>query len=415
MMKKLLLLGLVLIISGCSSFGRGIAEAFLDNSKKEDTRACEIKGHTFNGVDYYFKKGETVKVLMIHGVGTHASGYSTRLQENLAKTLELDVLSKRPKEITLVNPKDGKTVIGMLWVTRMQNKEKTRDLLFYELTWSGITAREKEILAYDNSGIYSHKRADLNHTFKQFLNDTGPDPMIYLSDEQGLILSAVKQSSCWLLGYNWDTLPQDSQSVCKISGVSQLKTLNKEKIIYITHSLGSRILIDSFDEMVNEISGSKFKGSKDYKLIVEELKNKDFTVFMLANQLPILQIGRKAPRVVNQYKEYCTKKGKDYNSRVFKKVNIVAFSDPNDLLSYDIPQKFVDKYIDSRMCPVVTNVNINVASELSAFGVGLVNPMTAHTEYDNDNRVINIISDGAGYNKNNEVVNQRCQFIKLEP
>ena len=68
----------------------------------------------------------------------------------------------------------------------------------------------------------------------------------------------------------------------------------------------------------------------------------------------------------------------------FKRVNVVAFSDPNDLLSYGITQDFVDNYLDSRMCPAVTNVNINVAEEISVFGAGVVNPVTAHTEYDND-------------------------------
>jgi hypothetical protein len=41
---------------------------------------------------------------------------------------------------------------------------------------------------------------------------------------------------------------------------------------------------------------------------------------------------------------------------------IIAFSDPNDLMSYPVPDQFADRYIESRLCRSVTNVTINVAS-----------------------------------------------------
>lgn len=99
---------------------------------------------------------------------------------------------------------------------------------------------------------------------------------------------------------------------------------------------------------------------------------------------------------------------------MFKQVNIVAFSDPNDLLSYGINQDFVDNYMDSRMCPSVTNVNINIAEEISVFGAGVVNPVTAHTEYDNDTRVIEMIAKGTENFKQNELLSKRCRFTHLK-
>lgn len=38
----------------------------------------------------------------------------------------------------------------------MQNGERNRTMIFYELTWSDITAAEKELLQYDVSGEYTH-------------------------------------------------------------------------------------------------------------------------------------------------------------------------------------------------------------------------------------------------------------------
>lgn len=413
-MKKIVLLMMVVMLSGCSSFGRGVAEAILNKDEKSDARKCEIKGTEFSGIDSFFSKGNTVKVLMIHGVGTHVPGYATRIRENLAKNLNLTVFSKRPKDITLINPNDKKTKIGNLRVIRMQDEAKTKEMLFYELTWSDITSPQKEILSYDTSGEYAHKRAAFNHLMKKFLDDTVPDPMIYMMDKDSLILNATKQSTCWMLGYNWDNLKPEQGAVCQVKSYDQIKDLGSENIVFITHSLGSRILMDSIDEIVTQISNDDLKTDKNAQLIINELKNQQITVFMMANQLPILQIGLPKPKVSNQFTQYCTKNGKMYDKRVFKKVNIVAFSDPNDLLSYDVPQSFVDEYIDSRMCPDVTNVSINISEQISAFGVGVVNPVTAHTEYDNDSRVIEMIARGTKNYKDDKLLSEKCEFIHLE-
>lgn len=219
---RIWILGVVILLSGCSSFGRGVAEAILESGEKKDTRQCEIKGSKFNGIDYFFSEGNTVKVMMIHGVGTHNPGYATRIRENLAQRLSLEVMSRRPKDILLLNPDDGKTVLGNLRVTRMQNGERNRTMIFYELTWSDITAAEKELLQYDVSGEYTHKRAAFNNMMKKFLNDTGPDPMIYLMDKDNLILNATKQATCWMLGFNYDELKPEQKKVCLVESYQQI-------------------------------------------------------------------------------------------------------------------------------------------------------------------------------------------------
>jgi len=413
-MKKLLLIVMIMILSGCASFGRGFAEAILDNTEKEDTRKCEIKGQRIEGLNELFKDNKKAKIMMIHGVGTHTSGYSARIRNNISKALNLNVLSRRPKNITLVNPADKKTIVGNLLITRMQNEDKTKDLVFYELTWSHVTSSDKKIISYDYSGEYSYQRSPFNQTMKKFLDDVLPDPTFYVLDKQHLIQTAAKQSICWMLSYSWEQLPNEAQKVCSVSSYKQIENLNEENIVFITHSLGSRILMDSMTAIVNDISMAEEKNNPEAKRIITQLKNKDINVFMLANQLPILQIGQPKPKVHNQIKQYCSPEGKKHNKRIFNSVNIIAFSDPNDLLSYDIQQSFVDTYIDSRLCPKVTNVNINIAEEISAFGIAVVNPLSAHTEYDNDDRVISIITNGFDKESNSESMNKRCSFYQLE-
>lgn len=413
-MKKFLIIAVMLAVSGCASFGRGIAEAILDKGEQsEDTRKCEIKGQQISGLEDFFREKKRAKVLMIHGVGTHTPGYSARIRENLSKVLGLNILSRIPKQITLKNPADGKTTIGHLLVTRMQNEEHSKDLIFYELTWSQITNKDKEIISYDYSGEYSYKRSPFNQTMKKFLDDVLPDPMFYVIDQNRTILNAAKQASCWMFGHSWNTLPDNADEVCHVNAYEQIENLNDENIVFITHSLGSRILMDTMTNIVNDISQAETQKNAEAQRIIRQLKNKDITVFMLANQLPILQIGQSMPKVHNQVAQYCTPKGKYHNKRIFNSMNIIAFSDPNDLLSYDVPQSFADTYIDSRLCPNVTNVNINVAEEISAFGIAVVNPLSAHTEYDNDERVIGIIANGFNNKNNDNDTNKRCSFYKL--
>jgi hypothetical protein len=47
-----------------------------------------------------------------------------------------------------------------------------------------------------------------------------------------------------------------------------------------------------------------------------------------------------------------------------------TFSDPNDLLSYPIPDAVVRSHVDSRLCPKQINVTINIASVRSVLDLG---------------------------------------------
>ena len=413
-MKKIYSLILsLLFISSCSSLGKGIAEAVLENDDKVDTRQCDIKGDKFDGINQYFAKGKEVKVLIIHGVGTHQSGYSGRIRDNLCKKLGLKIVSRRPKNITLLDPDDKKTVIGTLRVSRAQSKDKQKTVLFYELAWSETTIAQKQILKYDMAKENTYKRAAFNNVVKGFMNDTVPDPLIYVTDEHNYILNATKQSTCWMLGKSWDQLQDGMQKLCQVAPYKQIKALSEDNIIFVTHSFGSRIFIDSILSLADDVAAAAQKNPQA-QYYINQLKNKELTVFMLANQLPFLQIGRKVPKIHGQMDSYCQESGKNYNHRIFERLNIVAFSDPNDILSYTIPQSFADNYLDSRICPYVTNVTLNIVEPVSAFGISAVNPLAAHTNYDNDERVLEIITQGTQDDQNEVISSGRCYFYETQ-
>lgn len=414
-MKKIFSLLLCLfVLSSCSSFGKGIAEAVLESGDdKEDTRQCDIRGDKFDGVSQYFNNGKEVKVLIIHGVGTHQSGYSGRIRDNLCKKLGLHIVSRRPKNITLIDPNDKKTVIGNLRVSRAQSEDKQKTILFYELAWSETTLSHKQILKYDMAKENTYKRAAFNNVVKGFMNDTVPDPLIYLTDKHNYILNSAKQATCWMLGKSWSELKEGNDRVCDVSPYKQIKNLSEENVVFVTHSLGSRIFIDSIISMADDVLSAEQNHISAQKY-VNKLKDKEFTVFMLANQLPFLQIGREMPKVHGQINSYCATNGKNYQNRIFKRLNIVAFSDPNDILSYTIPQNFADTYLDSRLCPFVTNVTLNIIEPVSAFGISAVNPLAAHTNYDNDERVMETITKGTQDNANEAIISGKCYFYQAQ-
>ncbi len=409
--QKIALCIVMLLLVSCADLGKGITEAILEKKFVEDKRECKIKGSQFSGVIPHLKNQTgNMKLLMIHGVGNHISGYATEFSEKLAKELNLSVTSKQHKNITLTDANNPDQKLGYLRIHRFLDKQRNNELLFYELTWSEITNPEKSILAYDNSGEYSFHRAKINDMLKKFSNDTAPDPIIYLGESRNAILTAFTQSFCWMISSSWQDLPSSGAHICEVHD----KYIKNDEYAFVSHSLGSRITIDGFQKVADSIGNAKPENILQKKsTIAEAFKNKHISLYMMSNQLPMLQLGRQLPKVSAKKPDYCVSTGNYYNDRMLAKTSIIAFSDPNDLLSYALPPSFVDKYLDSRLCADVTNVNINIATVFDVFGLGQVaNPLNAHLGYDTDDRVIALIAKGIGNQNTSALIKERCQWIE---
>jgi len=394
-----------------------VATAFLKKQAAEDTRVCEVSGKSFDGLASSFSKTKgAIKVLMVHGVGSHTPGYSAQFQEKLAKELGLTVMSSRYKEFRITIPEFANDNLGVLRIKRLLNEDESRELLFYEYTWTEITAQEKSSLAYDNSGEYSYRRAEVNDFLKKFSNDTAPDPMIYLGDRRKHILAGFRSAFCWMISHNWEDLPEQENQICDPLNAVALKNLAEDEYSIVSHSLGSRIVMDGMHSIVDRITleAKKSHASSKASEAIEEFKKKSIPLYMLSNQLPLLQMGHQPPKVTGQRKAYCTAEGSHYNERIVEKTTIIAFSDPNDLLSYAIPQGFAEHNLDSRLCSEVINININVTKVVDILGLGtFANPLAAHTGYDSDERVVALIAHGIGNENASPLVIERCKWIRL--
>ena len=200
---------------------------------------------------------------------------------------------------------------------------------------------------------------------------------------------------------------------CKVSSPEYRAQLDDEYVL-ITHSLGSRVTVDALQWMAEDINASALHDPAMDKLM-KLVQHKRFTFFMLSNQLPLLQLGQAKPEVHGRIDKICGPGAPNSNERLLEETHLVAVSDPNDLFSYAISSRFLDDYMDSRICPTLTNVILNVAKVVNLFGVDFANPVAAHTEYDNDERIIGLITKGIGNNHVDPTVARRCNWLETLP
>ncbi len=276
MHKTLLILLISILCSACASISRGITEGVLSSKNQDlvDERECNIRGTKFDGLDSSFNtqgKSPTLKVLMVHGIGEHLPGYSTRMAENLATALNLNVGSARFKEIDIVAGRFPNENLGKLRIDRYINQEESQEMLFYELTWSPIAKKEKDILAYDNSGEHSFRRANINNIMKPYMNSHVSDPLIYLGASQEKIQVSVITSICWMMSRDWKEIDEHTQGRCVAEHTKYNKVLDDE-FAFITHSMGSRIVTDSFQALIQYLDNELQTNCRYYNLAVIILK-----------------------------------------------------------------------------------------------------------------------------------------------
>ncbi len=416
-------LALATVLTGCSSLAAGVVRGLMESEEPVDERACHVKGPPFPGLSAHLDRQAemsrvdsestarpVLKVLMVHGIGNHAPGYATQLMERLARALDLRRQSRDVRNFQLENTKDFPgDELGVLRATRFESADSQRGMIFYELTWDAIVEEEKQTIAYDSAEESAFRRAVLNNTAKLFFNDTVPDMMMYQGASRRQIQYAVGQALCWMYSADWASLPGEGRVYCDEESPEWLGRIDDD-YAFISHSLGSRILTDALQTLAREF-GEMPAGP--VKRRIRAAFDRRQTLYLLSNQMPLLQLGQSLPPVTGMSNEICTEGAPRSSERLFENLELVAFSDPNDLLSYTIPQGYVDRYLDSRLCPSVVNVVLNVAAVNDLFGVGeLANPATAHLGYDSDERVVALITNGIGGQNVSPLVAERCEWIE---
>ena len=172
-----------------------------------------------------------------------------------------------------------------------------------------------------------------------------------------------------------------------------------DEIAIITKSLGSYM---TYDTLLKMSRGERILEPPTYSAdLVRAAIGRTNYVYMLANQLPLLQLSevsnplseKRAPveslgeigRIRMQNKPKARPEG------VPVALHLVAFSDPNDLLTYPLDPSDVTGGI------VYSNVIITV--EPSAILGVFAWPMTAHGGHDKSKRVMDLLAFGHHVNR----------------
>jgi hypothetical protein len=325
------------------------------------------------------------QVLLVHGMGIHKdSDWSQKLRGELAEELKLKRESCSHHEIQ--NDQSSYPADNLpASLNICSYKNGIKKLIFYELTWSMITEPvKKRVLGYDDE--YGKDRASINgETKKAVINEGLSDAILYLSRYRPVLQRPFRQAICIVL----QGIPPSQGQDCALSS-SRIDSKQGKSLFIITKSLGSAILYDTLKEMkyaASAESSSQAMAENAEMRAASSFVGNTNTVFMLANQIPLLCLG-----VYSANSRVCEESEKALE-RVPTTTQVVAISDTNDLLSYPLKDWQLDFV---RLPGSVTNVHVTLAT--SWLGK-IANPKEAHTGHENDSDVIRMIACGTKEHK----------------
>src|SRR5262249_20069709 len=128
----------------------------------------------------------------------------------------------------------------------------------------------------DSSKFSKYKRASANALLKsQLLDDGLADVTFYMSDSGGSRIGQAVQDAL-LRSLSVEKMSLDGLSI------GRQPTARDAPLFIISESLGSKIVIDSLNQFENDASTRSF---------AQKARGNIHTLFLLANQLPILNLG----------------------------------------------------------------------------------------------------------------------------
>lgn len=300
-----------------------------------------------------------VDVVLVHGMCSHDASWAKGAMDNITKVIRTNT---EPQEQALA-------AANRIQVIERSDQAAGGTVHFHSLLWSPMSAALKQQLEYDNTGTPTDcgkageckpKRAHYNGKLKDsLLNDCLSDAMIY----QGQSNAAMKQAM-----------------IDAVSGVLERagKRPDSAPLIVVAESLGSKLLFDALSDMLQPEAPERMHQ------LGQAAARRMAIVFMVGNQLPILGLAEQQaspsaapvgpPDSLQRFlalRRMAAQGPK--RSESLSKLAVVAFTDPNDLLSYRLlPSRYA--------APDVVIADVLVSNASTWFGL-LADPFAAHLNY----------------------------------
>ncbi|GGZ07791.1 hypothetical protein GCM10007388_46610 [Pseudoduganella plicata] len=306
-------------------------------------------------------------VLLVHGMCTHDATWATETVNTLAAQLAANVLPSASRS-------GGSGIITIPDIIHTPRGK----LLVKSLIWSPLTTPIKQQLCYDQTDkspiclgmpAFPGKRASLNAKAKDgLLDDCLPDALIYQGDARFEIQRRMREA---------------------IMNATENADPNTPLIV-ISESLGSKILFDTLAGMIED------KDQRAAQAARRDLERMAYLI-MAANQIPLLQTAQQIPAPGDRQTmqapppdslQLLLKKREDFSKDrrgpAIDALTLIAFTDPNDLLSYTLPP---ERY------PGAIVHNVLVSNDRTYLGL-FENPVKAHLDYLSNPDVGSLISCG---------------------
>ncbi len=306
--------------------------------------------------------GRALDVILVHGMCTHDAAWANHGIDRIAGVVSANV----PEETALAGD-------GIQLVERSQQIGAT-PVRFHALIWSPMTAALKRQLDDDNTGTPTDcsdkgngeckpRRAALNGYVKdQLLNDCLSDAVIYEGRSHDAIRDAMVES---------------------ISRIVERNPNGDRTLAVVAESLGSKILFDALSSMLESTQPRT-------RELGQQASRRLGLLFMAGNQLPILGLAEQdvnrrpdtrtatAPDSLQRFLELRRRQAGIPRAESVARLAVVAFTDPNDLLSYRLlPARYAAP--DMRVGDVAV-ADVLVSNARTWLGL-IENPVAAHLDY----------------------------------
>jgi hypothetical protein len=262
------------------------------------------------------------------------------------------------------------------------------------VVWSPMTLPYKRELGFDAPGTdpatsFPYRRATLNGALKtKLINDCLSDAVVYGGAHGDPIRAAMKLAVCRELGGT-----PVAGKPCDFTAAEL-----DRPIAVVTESLGSKILFDAARAIYEEASQrSGAHAAMNQRFAAVQI------IYLMANQIPLLDIASPMPQfeaegqdadmphastlghMIGMMHQSRTTMAPEH-SEAMVAPTVVAFTDPNDLLSYRLIPSVLD-VSHARL------INVIASNETTWFGF-LERPDTAHCGYTWNAMVIGLIARG---------------------
>jgi hypothetical protein len=307
-----------------------------------------------------------VDLILVHGMCTQDASWAERAIDRIAGVVTAHAPPRTPAPAAAA---------GGIQLVERTLPVGAGSVRFHGLVWSPLTAELKRQLDYDNTGsptdcagggVCKPARARFNGSVKdRLLNDCLADAMIYQGHSHGVIRDAMVETLSRIIESNPD---------------------GDSTLVVVAESLGSKMLFDALTSMLES-------NRPRTQALGQQAARRLGLIYMAGNQLPILGLAEQGvvarampPQDALQRFLELRRRQPGHRTESIQRLAVVAFTDPNDLLSYRLlPARYA--------APDVAVADVLVSNDKAWLGL-LENPVAAHLGYLNNPDVGALIACG---------------------